>query len=550
MTQTSYSEVADQTIRNFLRAVVLIDDHWCEALSAPVAEIITEDQINLDPQSIPLQSDVDPITPTPSETTPAALTSTTDPAYLREIGAEITNQGLLFTGFAYKDSLSATACKLASKADILILDWYLGTQDSRPALDLLEGLKDSGSPRFIFILTDKELSDVRKQIIERIGEKPEGDDLVFSCGQFSFSLKNKHQVGGPNSIVANQVLNEAIVGIRTRFGGLLQLAALELLGQYRDCLHEVLDYFHSDTDFPFVLEWLEQESPIRDSHSFNALAIDEWTARVTQRFPSDSAQTITDLTVSALLANWKETTRLPDDHMDKFLELGKMADPSFPSDANKGNELLDSLDKWITSKESCKWPGTLKGRDSRKEWPKNTKRDLAMQYLGLRKGVSSPIETLTNLDALFQCQANLPLKLNQGSVLVDEEGTYFICITPTCDCCRPSRINKCYVFLEAKLVDIPKLKDHLEGSVVAVRTKDKGNLLLAVALKPTYTFKIDNPSLENDLHVSVTHGAHTFVLKPVAQLRPSRVQSLISLAAGKAIEVGLDRSELLRILCK
>ena len=248
MAQTSYADVADQTIRNFLKAVVLIDDHWSEALSAPVTEIIDQDQINFDPQSIPPQSDVAPISPTSSETTPAALTSTTDPAYLREIGVEVTSQGLLFTGFAYKDSLSATACKLASKADILILDWYLGTQDSRPALDLLEELKDSGSPRFIFILTDRELGEVRRQIIEQIGAEPEGDDLVFSCGQFSFSLKNKHQVGGPNSIVANQVLNEAIAGIRARFGGLLQLAALELLGQYRDCLHEVLDYFHSEKE--------------------------------------------------------------------------------------------------------------------------------------------------------------------------------------------------------------------------------------------------------------------------------------------------------------
>jgi len=59
MTQTSYADVADQTIRNFLKAVVLIDDHWSEALSAPVTEIIDLDQINLDPQSIPPQRDVD-----------------------------------------------------------------------------------------------------------------------------------------------------------------------------------------------------------------------------------------------------------------------------------------------------------------------------------------------------------------------------------------------------------------------------------------------------------------------------------------------------------
>ena len=143
ITQTNYDDVADQTIRNFLKAVVLIDDHWSEALNAPVTETIDPELLNLDPQSIPPQTDVDSSGTIPNEAAPAALASATDPAYLREIGTEITSQGLLFTGFAYKDALSATACKLASKADILILDWYLGTQDSRPALDLLEGLKDS-----------------------------------------------------------------------------------------------------------------------------------------------------------------------------------------------------------------------------------------------------------------------------------------------------------------------------------------------------------------------------------------------------------------------
>jgi hypothetical protein len=174
-----------------------------------------------------------------------------------------------------------------------------------------------------------------------------------------------------------------------------------------------------------------------------------------------------------------------------------------------------------------------------------------MNYLGLRKGIKSPIEKLADLDVLFQCQANLPLKLNQGTVLIDPMGIYLICITPTCDCSRPARIKNCYVFLEANLVDIATLKNHPEGSVVALRTNDNGNLLLAVNLKPTYTYKITNPSLENDIHASGTYGTETtFIAKPVAQLRAARVQSLISLAAGKSIEVGLDRSELLRQLCK
>ncbi len=551
MTQSSYGTIADKTIRNFIKAVVLIDDHWSEAQNAPNYGDVDPAQLNLDPQSIPPQKDVDSVITPGGEENSTVSMSSADPTYLREIGKEITKQGFLFTGFAYTDALNEVAIKLASKSDILILDWLLGTESSEPALKLLTKLKDSGSPRFVFILTDQtELDSVRAQISERLCEEAEGTDFVFSCGPFSFSLKNKPQAGGPNTVLATQVLDEAVSGIRTRFGGLLQLAALGLLGQYRDCLHEVLDHFHADMDFPFILEWLEKESPIRDSHSFNALAIDEWTASVTHRFPASVAQTIKNETVSALLIDWNETTILPVEYEEMLQKLIKEEGNQLPDNQDKFTELVASLGEWMTSSGSC-WPANLKGLKKGSAWPKSTIRSLAMNYLGVRKGITSPIEPLTGLDVLFQCQANLPLKLEQGTVLRNPTGTYLVCITTTCDCSRPDRVKNCFVFLEAEEVTPSTLEKHPEGVVVAIRTKEKNNVLLAVTLKPTFTYKIANPSLESDLHASSTFGSEdTFVLKPIAQLRPTRVQSLISLAAGKAIEVGLDRSEVLRQLCK
>ena len=120
MTQISYGEIADQAIRSFLKAVVLIDDHWLEAQNAPVLESIDATQLNLDPQPIPPQAGIDSTITARDEEIPTASISNSDPAYLREIGNEITKQGLLFTGFHYTDALSNTAFDLASKADILI----------------------------------------------------------------------------------------------------------------------------------------------------------------------------------------------------------------------------------------------------------------------------------------------------------------------------------------------------------------------------------------------------------------------------------------------
>jgi hypothetical protein len=550
MMKSSYDEIANRTIRKFIKAVVLIDDHWSETRDVPISGDFDPTQLNLDTQPIPSQEDVDLANTTQNEGNSTTSESFADPDYLRDIGKEITDQGFLFTGFAYTDAQSETALNLASKSDILILDWYLGSADSRPALDLLEELKEAGSPRFIFILTDHDLAEVRRQLNERFGEMTEGTDTIFSCGSFSFSIKNKSQIGGSNSVSANQVIEEAITGIRERFGGLLQLAALELLGQYRDCLHEVLEHFHEDTDLPFILEWLEKESPIRDSHSFNALAIDEWTAMVTRRFPASTAPIIKDETVSALLADWDERMALPEEWGEELKELIKEEKIPFPNDSKKTTELMESLREWMTSSDSC-WPTILEGSNKNSSWGEKARRILAMSYLGLRKGVTSLIETLIDFDVLFQCKASLPLELGQGTILENHDGSYLICITTTCDCNRPTRVKNCFVFLEAQKIPPSMLGNHSEGVVVAARTEENKNLLLAVALKPTFTYKIANPSLKEGLKASFPFGSEdSFDLRPIAQLRPARVQSLISLAAGKAIEVGLDRSELLRQLCK
>jgi hypothetical protein len=550
MSQISYGAIADKTIRNFLKAVVLIDDHWSEAQDIPTLATLDPSLLNLDPQPLPPQESVDLASTAQVEKTQFVSASYTNPAYLRDIGKEITKQGFLFTGFSYTDALKDTAFKLASKSDILILDWNLGAEDSRPALDLLDLLKESGSPRFIFILTDQDLTVVRDNIVAHLGGETEGTGLIFNCGHFVFSLKNKPQAEGPNTVIASQVLEEAISGILARYGGLLQLAALELLGQYRNCLHEVLDHFHSDTDFPFILEWLEQESPIRDSHSFNALAIDEWTARVTQRFPSTDAQTITNQTVAALIVDWQKNTTPPEGFEAVLKDSVKNEKTSFPIEPSKVAELVKSLEDWMNT-PNCKWPANLNGLKRGDSWSKKEKRILAMNYLGLKKGITAPIEALTALDALFQSQANFPLSLEQGTVLIAPDDIYLICISTTCDCSRPTRVKNCFVFLEAQKIDALALKDHLEGTVVAVRTKDEGNILLAVSPKPTFTYRIANPLLATEVHASATYGgSEPFIIKPVAQLRPARVQSLISLSAGKSIEVGLDRSELLRLLCK
>ena len=550
MTQLSYSDIANQTIKEFLQSVVLIDDHWPNTQTAASLEIDIADQVDTELPSIGPQEQEQDLMTGQGEDKPVSA-SITDPNYLVEIGDEIIKEGLLFTGFTYVDESKETAYKLALKSDILILDWFLGGGDSRPALALLAKLKETGSPRFIFILTDQNLDSVKKTIIESMGEATGEEDFVFNCGPFSFSLKNKAQEGGQHSVVASRVLPEAIDGIYSRFGGLLQLAALELLGRYRNCLHDVLDYFDSDTDFPFILEWLERDSPIKDSHSFNTLAIEEWTAKVLTRFPPSDSTALTDSTISASLSNWHQTTNLQGDANNKLLSLLKEESIKFPTDATKATNLMKSLDDWLSS-SPLNWPDELAGASKGATWGEKAKKKIAMNYLAVRKGKDSVAESLVNLDALFQCQASLPTRIKQGTVFQTASGKFLICITPACDCERPvNRINNCFMFLQAEKLETSEIKNHFESSVVAIRTVENDYLLLGVLPKPTFTYMLPDSSITKRLKAYSTCCVTSFFhLTPIAQLRPTRVQALISQTAGNAIEVGLDRSELLRSYCK
>ncbi len=529
--------------------MVLIDDHWSDSQAAP-PPVISPDNIVLTPPPVPLADQIVVHEEIPGEVSSPTSIARTDPAYLRDIGIEIANQGFLFTGFSYTDAKKETVFELASKSDILILDWLLGSGNPIPALDLLERLGKSGSPRFIFILTDQsDLGNIRKNISERLGEKSEGTGHVFSCGPFSFSIKNKpHNVGG-NSVSATEVLNEAVKGIQQRFAGLLQLAALQLLSRYKEKLHEVLMHFNSELDLPFITEWLEENSPIGPNSRFRDLMIDEWRSLVEQDHSPEKSILSGD-GISAFIASKASKPRWGGKSAKRVYKILDKQKDKFPTEGVELTELEKEIQDWMGDCRSM-WPNLTKPRGI--IWKPGVLKTMIGGYLSIACETDLKHQKkLVDLDAFFHSKSDLPPKLDQGTVLIDPAGTYLVCITPTCDCSRPKeRIKNCYVFLRANKVNFKKLKNYPEGVVVAVRSKEGLNLLLAVTPNPTFTYRIVNPSLERNLRASNTFKSKsTFVLKPVAQLRPTRVQALISLAAGKSIEIGLDRSELLRQLCR
>lgn len=552
MMQSSIDMLAKQIISNFIEAIVLIDDHWSEAENALGPLSLDTTQLNLDPQSIALQEGVDSTSTIRDEVISTSSTSTTDPAYLREIGKEITHQGFLFTGFQYTDARMDTAVKLASKSDILILDWFLGTGNPAPAIELLKSIKDSGSPRFVFILTDQtDFTQIKELISNEFGKLSGETSNTFNCGSFSFSLKNKPQAGGQNTVDPTNVISEAIKGIRKQYGGLLQLAALELLSSYKGTLHEVLSHFGIELDVAFISEWFEERSPIGPNNCFRSLMIDEWRSLV-ERTHSTNNSILSKKGISTHIASKSDTPTWGGKSAKRVHGLLTHMQGSFPTDGTRLDELEQEIRDWM-EKDGSKWPELTKPGGV--TWNQDAIKSIIVGYLS--EAFNNDLEYMEHfisLDAFFHSQSILPFCLSQGTVLQRRAGGQFlICITPACDCSNPkNRIKFTYTFLQAdRISPNSSINKVQEGAVVAIRTKDNDTYLLKVTIRPPLSFRITDAALNGDLKLyNPFSPKQCFHAEPIAQLRQTRAQSLVSLSAGKAIEIGLDRSELLRKLCK
>jgi len=557
MPAITYKDLANDIIKDFIKAVVLIDDHWStqnnnidetQQLDPSSTKLNTEDQ------SIPPGNDDKIVNAESENKTPTTPQKTTDSAYLKEIENSITNQGFLFTGYAYTDASSNTAFKLAAKADILILDWFLGTESSAQALDLLKSIGKMGAPRFVFILTDQTDFDVIKNQIAKHLDDEIGNvkESTFECGVFSFSIKNKPQAGGDNTVEADKILVEAVDGIREQFGGLLQIAALQLLSNFREVQHKALSHFQSKLDIPFVAEWMEADSPIGPNFLFSSLMLDEWKSFVEE---STSNSILSNQGISAFIKS-KATSFVRGKESAQTVKvlLPSKKQNNFPSADDKIKAIENEIINWMISNDGTKWPTLTEPKGI--TWDPKSIRTITWAYLSIAsENQLTHHKQLLSLDSFFHSQSLLPEKLSQGTILQRvSDNKYLICITPSCDCANPEkRINFQYSFLLAKEINFSKGIPVKEEALLSFRNKNGTSILLEVITKPIVSFLVKHQNYNSNNCLNLMHifgDKKYFRVKPVAQLRPTRIQALVSLAAGNAIIVGLNRSEILRQACK
>ena len=98
MSASSYDELARNIIKDFIKTVVLIDDHWADAQNIPMLQLEDANVINFVPPTILAQEPIDPASLNREHHVSTSEVGSMAPDYLRQIGQAIANQGYLFTG--------------------------------------------------------------------------------------------------------------------------------------------------------------------------------------------------------------------------------------------------------------------------------------------------------------------------------------------------------------------------------------------------------------------------------------------------------------------
>jgi len=326
--EPTFQDLTEQIIREHIRSLLLIDDEWpnlseiTEVDDIDESELVSKSDIeDIDIEDEPMRSPDDDKTKSADESANnngASGTSSSNKKMsfsdvpkklsaiingdlsLLEFEKSVKEKGVLFSGLAYrKKEHHDTVVDLANRADIVVLDWELASDDGNEAISILKGLVGKGL-RFICVFTQKErLHEIKKHIIVSLDEKKtdqnkkDSDDLASNIA-LGFKYQNlviviRKKVSSEDdkkleyAVEPVLLLDHAIKALAGVYNGFIQLIMLEMANIYRQYLPNVLDRFGSNLDPAFLAEVTDLDSPINSGDSFTGILLDEFRAHFNEK---------------------------------------------------------------------------------------------------------------------------------------------------------------------------------------------------------------------------------------------------------------------------
>lgn len=451
------------------------------------------------------------------------------------------------------EELADTLERLASCADIIVLDWTLYKDAGKTALEMIERIVRSsiGSPeqlRLIVIYTINpqivSISQQIKTILLSIAEtsigkggstavEEEDDGLTLTFGPSRITVLAKRDFGIPKEydrqIVSFEKLADRVSEEFTVMtAGLVSNVVLEAMAQVRRNTHRILGQFSVDLDAPYL------------------------THRALLKHPDEAEDHLTTLAAEELQA---------------ILEEARVG----------GQAASKSIHDWLKAKEEAGKPFTLRWYKGNQPNQKDITAEELSELLkvGLedwtcngvpKKGLKLLLtETFQADDASPQFldekfafvttmrayyEQHVP-RLTLGTIvkkIADGSSSYWVCIQPVCDCVRLDAI-RAFPFLPLRIAE-----DNSKFEIVLREEDEYVRLLFSKRPYDLRLIRFRPRKCDNGVIVARKQGEAYYFQdtsrrqhKWMGELRREHAQRLSNEFAAALCRVGLDESEWLRL---
>ncbi|MCP4349992.1 MAG: hypothetical protein GY795_31315 [Desulfobacterales bacterium] len=542
-----------EIIQNYIQSVLYIDDEWPEVKYN--GDTDDKDESDLIPD-VPLEDlDIQVDKEHAEAQIPHDLIGVRP---LFEFQQAVNNRGILFNGLTYrqKDHFDKVV-NLASRADIIVLDWELIRADNgKEAICILKKLVGKGL-RFICIFTDKDrVQEVSKHLKQSFNMEDDKSEISeFPIQNLVIAIRTKKigensELDSQYAVEPKKLLDEAINALSNVYSGIVQLAMLEMMNAHREQLPKILDRIDSQIDLAFIAEATDEDSPISRNDAFIGILLDEWRLQLKQsNFMMFSDKGVKSY-FSWLMSKSDKTDTSMIEKIISFLTNKSMAHKIILWLTENDSNFIN----WLKSGCPIAIPGINFSKNEQDLKKQRAAKFGLINSLKFKESDSPEIilNSALRLDVFFHQQRDMPKKLTQGTVLRVDEEDYLICMTPVCDAERPNKINYTYCFLMAKRVPAERLSEGKKTVSYIVIEQNQLPMLLKVESKPYIALRILSPVIregENLTAVSCLpklQETHQITLYPVAQLRFDHALALSASAGAIATRVGVDRVEFIR----
>ena len=563
----SFAQISQAVFRDYIRSAVIIDDEW------PEHEILISDDEVDESNSIAEETEDDYI-----DGVEAALSSEAtvppeapsaeglDARILGRLRHALLRQGVLTCGLRYQRKDRKTAIDLARRADIVVLDWHLVRDDGAEALEILKELQGDAL-RFVCIWTGHGRAEVVKEMLIRGLGPPLAEhgraDLQFPNLVIAIRIKEDMEDDPELAVSPDRLLEFAIAGLANSFGGLVQLAVLEMTHRHREHLPRILEHVGRTIDTAVLLEAGDEDSPVGPGGAFLGVLVDEWRSRLEQdheslnvlshkgrqAFGAELGKALNNISTEDLKQHLISAD-IPEEIAAVF---SKKASPEIKHWLEEGCEGSLPVVAGISFKKGDRTKNAAWGVLSsmtRRETPLETDHPSRADIL----------EPLLRLDTLFHQQFEPPGALTQGTIVrvrSSERSDYLICTTPLCDAGRPKKVGGLYSFVRTRLVSTENVLKGVGAQWYCVVKHSGEYLCLDVLVKERVSLEVWNPNFSDShvVHARFSLGGNRekessregeIELHPVAQLRLDHALALSSASATDAARVGVNRVELIR----